>query len=164
MSRQSRPLWPTILARWARIVHPVGLHLTIVLVSLTMPKNESVTSDVKLTFNCYNPNEIATFKMKLTSIISHNINVHIYNNVWTNLSCFRQKWAYFGRKEWKIEKSNLATDHSLFSNLETWKSTRLIQTENGCKEGPYKVVRNIKDLLPDTYNCPLSILTSQLLR
>ena len=47
---------------------------------------------------------------------------------------FRQKWASFGSKVWKIVKFNLATDHSLFSNSETWKSTRLIWTVSGCKE------------------------------
>ena len=39
--------------------------------------NEIVTSNVKLTLNCYNPNEIVTFKVKLTFIISHNLNVYI---------------------------------------------------------------------------------------
>ena len=71
-----------------------------------------------------------------------------------NCYIFKQKGASFGSKEWKIAKSSLATDHSLFSNSETL-NCLLTRTENGCKEGPYKVARSTEDWLPGTITlCP----------
>ena len=40
-------------------------------------KKMTIAINVKLTFNCCNPNEIVKFNVKLTFIVSYNINVHI---------------------------------------------------------------------------------------